>query len=37
MVILEPSFPLVVKLSNVLDLTDDNDLKLAAEFLIKIN
>ena len=35
MILLEPSFPLVVRLHRVLDLTDDQDLRVAAGFLLR--
>ena len=37
LVLLKPSFPLIVKLSKVLDLTDDSDLFVAARYFKNIN
>lgn len=37
MILLKPSFPMVVKLSKVLDLTDDVDIEFAAGFFLKID
>jgi len=37
LVLLPPSFPMVVKLSKVLDLTDNEDVRTAAGYFMKIN